>query len=54
MTTTLVMVSILNFVGGGSWEALFGALALFLALLCAIIAVLKPPQRTFRRNSSTR
>ena len=39
----LVLVSTLNLASGNSWEKLFGALALFLALLCAIVAVSKPP-----------
>jgi hypothetical protein len=43
MIALLAVVSILNFVGGSSWEALFGALALFLALLCAIVAALSSP-----------
>ena len=43
MTALLVLVSILNFAGGSSWELLLGAFALFFALLCAIVAVLKPP-----------
>ena len=43
MTVVLVLVSILNFVGGSSWELLLGAFALFFALLCAIVAVLEPP-----------
>ncbi len=42
MTLMLGLVSILNFVGGSSWELLLGALALFFALLCAIVAVQKP------------
>jgi hypothetical protein len=42
MTALLVMVSLLNFAGGSSWELLLGAFALFFALLCAIVAVLKP------------
>ena len=43
MTLVLVLVSILNFVGGSSWELLLGAFALFFALLCAIVAVLEQP-----------
>ena len=43
ITALLVLVSILNFTGGNSWELLLGAFALFFALLCAIVAVLKPP-----------
>ena len=43
MTVVLVVVSILNFVGDSSWELFLGAFALFLALLCASVAVLKPP-----------
>ena len=43
ITTVLVLVSALNFVGGSSWELLLGTFALFLALLCAIVAVLEPP-----------
>ncbi len=42
MTVVLVLVSILNFVGGSSWELFLGAFALFFALLCTIVAVLKP------------
>ena len=42
MTALLVVVSILNFVGGSSWELFLGAFALFFALLCAIVALLKP------------
>jgi hypothetical protein len=42
MTALLVLVSILNFVGGSPWELLLGAFALFFALLCAIVAVSKP------------
>jgi hypothetical protein len=42
MSSILVLVSALNLTGGNSWEALFGALALFLALVCAIVAVSKP------------
>ncbi len=42
MTAVLVLVSILNFVGGSSWELFLGAFALFFALLCAIVALLKP------------
>jgi uncharacterized membrane protein YphA (DoxX/SURF4 family) len=38
ITASLVLVSILNFAGGSSWEALFGAFALFFALLCTIVA----------------
>jgi hypothetical protein len=33
LTAVLVLVPILNFVGGSSWELLLGAFALFLALL---------------------
>ena len=44
MSALLVLVSTLNLTGGNSWEGLFGALALFLALLCAIVAVSKPPR----------
>ena len=33
----------MNLTGGNAWETLFGALARFLALLCAIVAVSKPP-----------
>ena len=43
MTALLVLVSIFNFVGGSLWELLLGAFALFFSLLCAIVAVLKPP-----------
>ena len=43
MSVVLVLVSILNFTGGSSWELLLGALALCFALLCAIVALLKPP-----------
>ncbi len=43
MSTLLVLVSTLNLIGGNSWGTLFCSLALFLALLCAIVAVLKPP-----------
>ena len=43
MTTVLVLVSALNFVGGSSWELLLGAFALLLTLLCAIVAVLESP-----------
>jgi hypothetical protein len=43
MTALLVVVSILNFVGGSSWELFLGAFALFFALLCAIVALLKSP-----------
>ena len=43
MSALLVLVSTLNLTGSNSWETLFGALALFLALLCAIVAVSKPP-----------
>ena len=43
MSALLVLVSTLNLTGGNSWETLFGALALFFALLCAIVAVSKPP-----------
>jgi hypothetical protein len=42
ITTVLVLVSALNFVGGSSWELLLGTFALFLALLCAVVAVLEP------------
>ena len=42
MTVVLVLVSALNFVGGSSWELLLGAFALFLAVLCAIVAVSEP------------
>ncbi len=42
MTALLVVVSILNFVGGSSWELFLGAFALFFGLLCAIVALLKP------------
>ena len=42
MSVVLVLVSILNFVGGSSWEWYLGAFALFFALLCAIVAVLEP------------
>ena len=44
MTALLVLVPTLNLTGGNLWEVLFGALALFLALLCAIVAVSKPPR----------
>ncbi len=43
MSALLVLVSTLNLTGGNSWETLCGALALFFALLCAIVAVSKPP-----------
>ncbi len=43
ITVVLVVVSILNFVGGNSWELFLGASALFFVLLCAIVAVPKPP-----------
>ena len=43
MSALLVLVSTLNLTGSNSWETLFGVLALFLALLCAIVAVSKPP-----------
>ena len=42
MTALLAVVSILNFVSGSSWELFLGAFALFFALLCAIVALLKP------------
>ena len=42
MSVVLVLVSILNFAGGSSWELFLAAFALFFALLCAIVAVLKP------------
>ena len=41
ITTMLVLVSALNFVGGSSWELLLGTFALFFALLCALVAVLE-------------
>lgn len=59
LTVVLVLVALLNFVGGSSWEALLGAFALFLALLCAIVAVSEPErgvdgppslERHFRRS----
>ncbi len=43
MSVVLVLVSILNFAGGSSWELLLGAFALCFALLCAIVALLEPP-----------
>ncbi len=49
MTVVLVLVSILNFVGGSSWELLLGAFALFFALLCTIVAVQKPPSARSER-----
>ena len=43
MTAVLVLVSILNFVSGSAWELFLGGFALFFALLCAIVALLKAP-----------
>ena len=42
ITALLVLVAILNFAGGSSWEALFGAFALFFALQCTIVAASEP------------
>ncbi len=50
MTALSVPVSALNFANGSSWEVLLlGPLALFLALLGAIVAVSKPRSRTLAK-----